>query len=223
MVLLREKFVGIECLLGLSNSVILPSALFPPISYFALILRENQLGRTPLIEYHDHFVKQTVRNRYRIYTSQGEHLLSVPLVSKSSKSLIGDISINYNMPWQKEHLRTLNAAYSSTPFYEHYISILKPIFESKFDCLLDMNKWAFKKTVEMLGLSISISETFEYFDGAHNADYRNSRSESFIELGQSYYQLNHDQGKPFIGNLSILDLLFNQGPNSRLWLKTVLK
>jgi hypothetical protein len=202
----------------LSNSVLLPSALFPPISYFALILSENKQGRTPIIEHNDFFVKQTIRNRYRIYTAQGDHLLSVPLVSKSSKTLLKSIEINYEMPWQKEHFRTLNAAYSSTPFYEHYIEALMPLFATKFSSLLAMNTWAFEKVIELLDLSITVEYSDKYIESELEKDFRSTRNELFQEFKESYYQLNFDQGLPFISNLSILDLLFNIGPESRIWL-----
>ncbi|MDE0772603.1 MAG: WbqC family protein [Salibacteraceae bacterium] len=203
----------------MNNSVILPSALFPPISYFALILKENKLGRIPTIEHHDFFVKQTVRNRYRIYTAQGEHLLSVPLVSKSSKTLLKSIEINYEMPWQKEHYRTLLAAYSSTPFFEHYIEALMPLFKSKFSSLLEMNTWAFEKMIELLDLSITAEYSDKYIESDLEKDFRTTRNELYAEFNTTYYQLNFDQGMPFIGNLSILDVLFNKGPEARLLIK----
>ena len=202
----------------MNNSVILPSALFPPISYFALILKENELKRVPIIEQNDFFVKQTIRNRYRVYTSQGEHLLSIPLVSKSSKVLLGNISINYDMSWQKEHFRTLSAAYSSTPFFEHYIEALRPLFETKFNSLLEMNTWAFEKVIDLLDLTLTYEYSENYIETDLDKDFRTTRNELFLEFNTSYYQLNFDQGMPFIGNLSILDVLFNQGPETRLLL-----
>ncbi len=204
----------------MNNSVILPSALFPPISYFALILSENKLERVPIIEQNDFFVKQTIRNRYRVYTSQGEHLLSIPLVSKSSKSLLNEIEINYEMSWQKEHFRTLNAAYSSTPFFEHYINHLSPIFETQFDSLLELNKWTFQKVMQLLDLEMNCEFSEKYEQVEKNLDFRLSRNENFMDLNSTYYQLNFDRQMPFIVNLSILDLLFNQGPEARLVLQS---
>ena len=120
------------------------------------------------------------------------------------------------MSWQKEHFRTLNAAYSSTPFFEHYINQLSPVFETQFDSLLELNKWTFQKVMQLLDLEMNCEFSEKYEQVETNLDYRLSRNENFMDLNSTYYQLNFDRQMPFIGNLSILDLLFNQGPEARL-------
>lgn len=123
------------------------------------------------------------------------------------------------MPWQKEHLRTLQAAYSSTPFYEHYMHKLEKVFASEFSSLLELNIWVFETINKELQLDLLWKYSSEYLEFDQAKDFRNERTELFCEPLSSYYQLLFDKGKPFEQNLSILDLMFNLGTESRLWLK----
>lgn len=123
------------------------------------------------------------------------------------------------MPWQKEHLRTLQAAYSSTPFYEHYMHKLEKVFALEFSSLVELNKWVFEIINKELQLDLLWKYSSEYLEIDQAKDFRSERTELLCELSSSYYQLLFDKGKPFEQNLSILDLMFNLGPESRLWLK----
>lgn len=174
-----------------------------------------------IIEENDRFLKQTIRNRYRVYSAQGPLLLTVPLIAKSSKLFISEITIDYNSPWQKEHLRTLEAAYSSTPFFEHYIGYLAPIFSESFDSLLELNRWSFNKICDLLDLELKVEYSKQFVDEPASLDFRPKRIEKFYDVKPTYYQLNMDRNLPFESNLSILDILFNLGPESRIWLKTL--
>ena len=84
---------------------------------------------------------------------------------------------------------------------------------------MEMNTWAFEKMIELLDLSITAEYSDKYIESDLEKDFRTTRNELYAEFNTSYYQLNFDQGMPFIGNLSILDVLFNKGPEARLLIK----
>lgn len=199
------------------HAAIVPSALFPPVSYFALAVHCNQFE----IEWFDYFVKQSVRNRYWITTSQGKKLLSIPLVSKSSKLICSEVKIDYSSNWQQEHIRTLNAAYSSTPFFHHYMDLLQPVFQKSFHSLVELNLWAFARILDFLDFKdMNYSCTQQYQTNFSGFDLRSKKTKHYtpIESLPHYYQLNMDKGAAFEPDLSILDLIFNMGPESRLYL-----
>ncbi len=190
---------------------------FSPISQYVAIAKSKEL----IFEVEDNYQKQTYRNRCYIYTADGKHILNVPIQHKKGlKQKTKDVKIDYKDDWHKLHLKTLQTAYSSSPFFEFYIDDLKPIFEKRNTFLLDLNLKCYEFIIGALQLEISTSKTIKYNSEVAISDARKlaiaKSKEEFIF--DRYIQV-FDQNKGFISNLSILDLLFMEGPNTLNYLE----
>ena len=197
--------------------VLLHPTYFSPISQYVAIANAKEL----VFEIEDNFQKQTYRNRCYIYTADGKHLLNVPIQhTKGIKQKTKDVKIDYKDDWHKLHLKTLQTAYSSSPFFEFYIDDLKPIFEKRVTFLLDLNLMCHELIMDALQLEIPYSKTSEYQKDVQFLDARKlaiAKTKDEIHLAR-YIQV-FEQNKGFISNLSILDLLFMEGPNALNYLE----
>ena len=193
-------------------------AYFAPIIQYVAIAKASNV----LFEVEDNYQKQTYRNRCYIYTTQGKQLLNVPVQhSKALKQKTKDVLIDYKDGWQKQHLKSLQTAYSSSPFFEFYIDDLLPIFEKQTKYLLDLNLKSHHFIMDALQLQIPTSKSVEYFKEVDCNDARNLA----IAKGSKNYQLERyiqvfEENHGFISNLSMLDLLFMEGPNALNYLES---
>jgi hypothetical protein len=172
-------------------------------------------------EMEDNFQKQTNRNRMYIYSPNGIQLLNVPV--KHSTELhqkTKNIRIENDFGWQKQHFKSLDAAYRSSPFFEYFEDDIRPIFEKKHTFLIDLNLEAVAIVSKCLGLPLIYNETIEYFHNVDGiTDYRNLvNGKKDTTIIESYTQVFDDK-HGFINNLSILDLLFNEGRYAMDYLK----
>ncbi len=197
--------------------VLLQPTYFSPIIQYVAIANSKEI----IFEVEDNFQKQTYRNRCYIYTANGKHSLNVPIQhNKGIKQKTKDIKIDYKDDWHKIQLKTLETAYSSSPFFEFYIDDLKPVFEKRYNYLLDLNLKCHEFVMDALQLEIPTSKTLEFTKKPNYLDARNlaiAKPEKIFNL-ENYFQVfnaNHD----FISNLSILDLLFMEGSNSLNYLE----
>lgn len=175
-----------------------------------------------VFEVEDNYQKQTYRNRTYIAHSNGKLLLNIPI--KHSKT--GDIQKTKNVlvendfPWQELHWKSLQSAYRTSPFFEYYEDDLKPLFTEKIDNLLRHNLQIFVLLSELIGIEIEISKTTSFEKNPEIPDLRflvNAKRKSDF-LTAEYTQV-HEANHPFLPNLSILDLLFNEGPNALTYLE----
>jgi len=198
--------------------ILLQPTYFSPIIQYVAISKSE----TICFEVQDNFQKQTYRNRCYIYTANGKHLLNVPIQhNKGVKQRTKDVKIDYKDDWNKLHLKTLITAYSSSPFFEYYIDDLLPIFNKRHIFLLDLNLLSHQLIMDALQLEITTSKTNEYFKETSLKDYRKLA----ISKGEPTYNLERyiqvfEQNQGFISNLSILDLLFMEGPNALNYLES---
>lgn len=199
------------------NSVLVQPTYFSTIAQYVAIAKCNQI----IFEVEDNFQKQTYRNRCYINTANGKQLLNVPVKhQKGVKQKTKDVKIDYKDNWQKQHLKALKTAYSSSPFFEFYIDDLLPLYEKKQTYLLDLNIESHLLIMDALQLDIPFkkSENYitktEYLDLRHLAIDKNKASYNF----ERYIQV-FEQNNGFISNLSILDLLFLEGPNALNYLE----
>ena len=192
--------------------VLLPISYLGPISYFAYILKAEEVH----IESKEHFVKQSVRNRCSILGANGIQTLSIPKQRKSSdKTSIAEIGISNKDKWQKSHWQSIVSAYNSSPFFEYYKDELQSFYTTEQNNLFYFN---LKLTQIILGFLKDEKEiilTEKYNKKFEGTDLRYHKFNS--ENTQQYEQVFSEK-HPFIPNLSILDLLFNLGPETEEYL-----
>lgn len=207
----------------MNQNVILSSFYLPPIEYFSKISK----GTTVYIESKANYIKQTYINRCEIYAANGKLSLSIPIKkAKTKKVKIEDVKISYDTNWQRLHLKSIESAYRSSAFYEYYIDAFIPFFTHKYEFLLDFNTDLLKTLLSELEIDTEIQFTDEYYKNQFEAlDYRSeisSKNKNFptkeLEFSEYYQVFSKKYG--FIPNLSIFDLIFNEGPNSRMILKS---
>ncbi|WP_299118132.1 WbqC family protein [uncultured Winogradskyella sp.] len=198
--------------------MLLHPTYFPNIAHFVAILTSDNL----VFEVCDNYQKQTYRNRSEIYGANGKLVLSVPVsYTQKLRQQSKDVQISSTDNWQLQHLKSLDSAYRMSPFYEFYIDDLMPIFETQFKYLLDLNLKCFELISEALELnkSYTLSEEFIVPDNSSN-DYRhlvNAKKHTNFQFNK-YTQVFMDK-HGYFPNLSILDLLFNEGPNTLNYLE----
>lgn len=192
---------------------------FPSILQFAFMLESKKIT----FEIFDNFQKQTYRNRCYIYGANGKQLLNIPTQKVSGKQLTRDVKIDYNANWQAEHYKTLLSAYRSSPFFEFYIDELLPVFNKRETFLIDLNIKATKILFELLQEKLILKLSTHYSKDVEN-DYRSlvNAKDKLVVNFPKYTQVFDDK-HGFIPNLSILDLLFMEGPTSTIYLEKTLK
>jgi len=190
------------------NNPVLPTAYFGPISYYAIVLQHPNCT----IEMHEHFIKQSIRNRCDIYGANGKLQLTIPKQRKgSSKTIIKEIQISYKQNWQKEHWNAIVSSYNSSPYFEYYKDELQPFFEKEEMLLIDFNNKLQAVILKLLQEEKDVKTTTEYLHKGNFSDLRNHNWN--LEKQERYDQVFMEK-HGFIANLSILDLLFNLGPES---------
>jgi len=199
------------------NSLLLPT-YFPSISHFAVIAQSE----TVTFEMEDNFQKQTNRNRTYIYSPNGIQLLNIPVKhSKATHQKTKDILIENEFDWQKQHFKSLEAAYRSSPFFEYFEDDIAPIFEKKHTFLMDLNFEVFDIVTKCLRMKLEFGKTVEYFHETPKfTDFRYLANGKKDQNSFEKYTQVFDDKHGFINNLSVLDLLFNEGKFAMDYLKT---
>ncbi|MBC7643373.1 MAG: WbqC family protein [Flavobacterium sp.] len=188
--------------------LILPT-YFPSISNMVIVAKSEEL----FLETEDNFQKQTNRTRTHIYSPNGLQTLTIPVKHASQlHQKTKDIKIENDFDWQKQHLKSLEAAYRTSPFFEYFEAELQPIFSKKHEFLLDLNIETFHLVLKFLRLNKTFSKTKEYIkqpdkilDFRHLAD--GKKDKSTFEVYPQVFDNKHC----FLSNLSVLDLIFNEG------------
>lgn len=198
--------------------MLLHPTYFPSIANFVAMLNAD----TVTFEVCDNYQKQTYRNRAFIYAANGKLLLNIPVHhTQHDRQLYKDIKIAYTSNWQSLHWKSIQSAYYSSPFFEFYADDLQPLFETPEPFLMDFNQKCLQVILDCLQLQLHMTttSTFEKHP-THLTDLRvlvNNRKEQ-PQPFEPYKQVFDDK-HGFIPNLSILDLLFNEGPMAISYLK----
>lgn len=192
-------------------NIIIHPTYFPSISHFVAIAKAESI----LYEVEDNFQKQTNRNRTYIYSPNGIQLLNIPIKhTKISHQKTKDIRIENDFDWQKQHFKSLEAAYRSSPFFEFFEDDLQPIFEKKHDFLMDLNFEVLELLSKCMRMKMDYSKTTSYLLETNQElilDYRKLVNGKKDQSQFEPYQQVFDDKHGFLNNLSILDLLFNEG------------
>ncbi|WP_299799106.1 WbqC family protein [uncultured Maribacter sp.] len=194
-------------------------------SYFPNILTFSYIMHHPICwEVNDNYQKQTFRNRTYISNDRGKHILSIPIIHAgraNGRQKYKDVLIDNSYPWQRQHWRTLETAYRTSPFFEFYEDDIRPLYHQTYESLLDFNLKTIETIFECLQLEMPTEKTLAYETTPEGKeDFRFLISAKFTpQLNiETYTQVFGDR-HGFTPNLSILDLLFNLGPNSIQYLK----
>lgn len=199
------------------NNIIIHPSYFPSISHFAAIAKADIVT----FEMEDNFQKQTNRNRMYIYSPNGLQLLNVPIKhSKDKHQRIKEVKIENDFDWQKQHFKSLEAAYRTSPFFEYFEDDFVPVFQKKHTFLMDLNLETMSIVSKCLKLEFDYDETLEYFHQIEDKiDYRylinGKKDTSVFEPYTQVFGEKHG----YLNNLSILDLLFNEGRYALDYLK----
>ena len=190
-------------------NVIIHPSYFPSISHFAVIAKADVVT----FEMEDNFQKQTNRNRMYIYSPNGIQLLNVPVKhTKEVHQRTKDVKLETAFDWQKQHFKSLEAAYRASPFFEYFEDDILPIFQKKHTFLMDLNLETMSIVFKCLRLEFNYTETDEYFHDVNDKkDFRNlingKKDNAVFEPYTQVFGEKHG----YLNNLSILDLLFNEG------------
>ncbi|MDB5120887.1 MAG: hypothetical protein JWN56_2105 [Sphingobacteriales bacterium] len=202
----------------MEKGAIFPLFYLPTIEYFSkLVFHKPDI----VIEKHEHFPKQTYRNRASIYSPNGKLDLIVPIVRGSKNhTAFKDVKICYEFNWQRIHWMSLETCYRSSAFFEYYEDDFAVFYNKRHDFLFDFNQEILNLLLRLIKLKIDYSFTSEYEkDISGLVDYRDSMKPKEAPSTQikPYYQIFEDK-HGFMPNLSVIDLLFNQGPQTLSYL-----
>lgn len=207
--------------------ILLSSAYLPPVQYFAHLQSAEQVW----IEQYDHYQKQTYRNRCVIAAPDGPLSLTIPIEKPNTqKAFMRDIRISDHGNWRHLHWNAIESAYNHTPFFEYYKDDFRPFYEKKFDFLVDYNEQLCQLVCQLTDIDTSFQRTESYVVEPSNTiiDLRDAihpKKEVMDDASFSavpYYQVFQER-LGFLPNLSIIDLLFNMGPEAILVLQKSIK
>ena len=204
-------------------TTLLSTTYFGPVQWYQKLYRYEAVE----IEQWESFQKQTYRNRCLIATTNGVQALTVP-IERGTSPLIKDIRISDHGNWRHLHWNALQSAYGESPFFEYYQDDIRPFFEKRWTFLLDFNEDILQKVCELIDIQPKVSLTAVYSLTSHlspltsKKDFREGIQPKHPEpdadfVPKPYYQV-YQQKHGFLPNLSILDLLFNMGPESIFYL-----
>ena len=188
----------------------------PSIQFFQQVFQADSV----LIEAQENYIKQSYRNRCHVLTSQGVIALTVPVKGGNKKTPVTALEIDYEQKWMNNHWRTIRSAYGNSPYFEFYADYFEAIYEKEPRYLFELNReflalyFKFLKITKPLGFT----ERYEEKYGPNILDLRSQIHPKKAPDSLTIKSYNQVFGKQFAPNLSILDLLFNQGPEAAQFL-----
>ena len=200
------------------STILLHPTYFPSITHMAAIAQADHV----VFEMEDNYQKQTYRNRAYIAHSNGKLLLNVPVKHShdGSRQKTKNVAVENDFPWQSHHLKSLQSAYRTSPFFEFYEDELTPIFTRNVKQLMEHNLYIYEQLFELIGMDTQISFSETYEKQPEQLDFRfmtKAKREKKITI-EPYTQVFIEK-HGFLNNLSILDLLVNEGPNALTYLE----
>ena len=212
------------------STALLQTTYFGPIQWYQKLYRYDHC----LIEQYDSYQKQTYRNRCVIATANGPQALTVPVEGRNEKCRVKDLRISDHNNWRRIHWNALLSAYSESPFFDYYADDIHPFFEKKYDFLIDFNEAIRQKVCELMDIHPNVEYTQSFLSPLTSnpspITHHPSPLIDFREVINAKHPLADADFQPqrywqvfegkhgFQANLSILDLLFNMGPESIFYL-----
>lgn len=195
-----------------------PIAYLPPIDYLA----HFWAAPNPVIDIYEHWPKRTIRNRAEIASPKGRYLLSVPVSKDKHHTPAKDVRISYKENWQVNHWRAIKSFYSNSPYFLYYEQEISYFFEYQYNSITTLDLELMNTLLELMNIDKQITTSSAYLEKkeiSHDLrDYFNHKKDKI--LVPDYIQVFEDR-QPFLHNLSILDLLFNLGPEARTYLENL--
>lgn len=205
--------------------IYLSSSYLAPVQYYSKLYMADDV----IIEHHDNYVKQTYRNRCVIAGANGPLPLTIPVEKPDApKAPMRDIRISDHGNWRHLHWNALVSAYRTTPFFEYYEDDFRPFYEERWEFLVDFNEALRQKVCELIDLEPKVSFTDEFARNVPDeCDFRDNISPKYRGTDDNYVPCEYYQvfasRHGFTPNLSIVDLLFNMGPESLIVLSKSFK
>ena len=202
------------------QEILLHLPYFGPVSHFKEVVKPGLIW----FENEDNYQKQTYRNRMYIYGANGKLLLNIPIkhlpktVPKKHQKY-KDVKLEGDFPWQKQHWKSLKSSYQTSPFFEFYEDDIAPLYHQDYTFLMDFNYDCFKVIYECLQLEIDYKKTAEYIREPKDLVDKRNLINAKNDIGIPEYRQVFMEKEGFLSNLSMLDLMFNEGPNSLNYLK----
>jgi hypothetical protein len=197
----------------MAGKILVSTAYLPPAEYFSLISHADEV----LIEREENYLKQSYRNRCYILSAHGLQLLSVPVYLGSQHKIpLKEIRIDYTKRWQQVHLRAITASYNSSPYFQFYFENIEKIISKRTSFLIDLNRELTESVLKMLKMKIKLSYTTDFEpveEAGYDFRYRISPKKSSQFILKEYLQV-FSAGNGFVQGLSIIDLIFNMGPEA---------
>lgn len=205
--------------------LILPTAYLPNVLYFSALISGEQV----LIEHHEHYVKQTFCNRCEIFGANGRLVLSVPVKRiHGNHTPIGMVEVDYATAWRNVHWRSIRSAYGTSAYFEFVADVLEPLFGQRHERLVELNMAMLRAVLDFMGQHPDLGAT-QTFEAHYEAPHRDLRPMAHKAWGRSgaealrseeYYQV-FSARHGFMPNLSIIDLLFNEGLGAAAYVRRV--
>ena len=196
--------------------ILIHPTYFPSISHYVAMAKADSIT----LEMEDNFQKQTNRNRMYIYSPNGLQLLNIPVKHLGQNhQKTRDIQLETSFDWQKQHFKSLETAYRSSPFFEFFEDMMMPIFEKDYKFLMDLNLDTMAIMSKCIGIKTKFRQTEEFLKETDLVDFRNLAAGKKDQTEITPYTQVFGEKHGFINNLSVLDLLFNEGRYSLDYLK----
>lgn len=203
------------------KAIVLPIAYAAPIAFWGPIAKRQNV----IWEIYDHYDKQTYRNRTYIHGANGKQLLSIPIkhLGCEGHQQYSEVKIANEFPWQKQHWKSLQTAYRSSPFFEYYEDDLAPLYSQTYKNLIAFNTQVNRTIAQLLDIDYPTTTTQSFVKILESKiDARSWVNAKIPQPVQTpHYTQVFSEKNGFISNLSIFDLLFNEGPQSVALLRSV--
>ena len=205
--------------MSLPESILLPSTYLGPVSYYAQIMQPGKV----MLDLHEHYIKQTYRNRCRILTANGLLNLIIPVIKvNGNHTRVKDVVIDYSEKWQINHWRAIESAYNNAPYFLYYREDLEPLYRKAFRYLAEFNSSLLSMIMTLIDIEKEVGYAEAYVQVQANgvSDLRggfNPKQQNLLLNFPAYSQVFSER-RGFQPDLSIIDLLFNLGPDTKDYL-----